>query len=703
MGGERWAEQALKLLGTVLLVAAAAVAVFGVRKAEWGGVDPGALVIALLALLFGVAAFWQGFKAQRITDTDVDVWTPRLAGMVRTTETKQRWHLLGGQDRVIDVGFSFTPSPAHDAADACPTGTLADVVEYFERLSPQRLVITGEGGAGKTVLANELILGWLDETRRRSGDPVPVRIPAAGWDTDASVAEWLTAHLVRTYGMRKATAHALVDAGRVIPVIDGLDEMDKEPEPKYASRAGRALQALNAYQQGREKARLVLTCRTAHYDSLIRGNIWARDAARITLAPVTPDQAWRFIEAVAGTHQHVRWQPVLDALTQPDHPLASVLATPLWLTVAITVYQELDDATGDYLRDPADLADPAAHPHPDEIRDHLRSRFIHAAVKASARNPAEGTAPMARHHRYPPEQVHSALALLARYLNTNIGRTQFAGRTMSGTDLVLHELWPMAGQRARILACALPATVAGMTVGVWAILTKRPSAIAVVPALMLVLAFIAWLRPWPKPARIHLRWHHLRKTSALPLLVFMLIAGINLAVRARSGDAGDIGTALACVSMLTILFLHRLTRPDTERPVDPRRLVRDDLWTWLALALAVGVMTGLPFGLVVASTTGPPGGLTAGLVTGVLATVVQLTLGLLGVGPGAAAMRYLVLVLCLRGRTPWQLGRFLDWCYSVGLLRVAGIAYQFRHQEFQIYLARHPSSRRHDADRASGA
>ena len=36
---------------------------------------------------------------------------------------------------------------------------------------------------------------------------------------------------------------------------------------------------------------------------------------------------------------------------------------------------------------------------------------------------------------------------------------------------------------------------------------------------------------------------------------------------------------------------------------------------------------------------------------------------------------------------PWRFGRFLHWCYEAGLIRVAGISYQFRHRELQDYLA----------------
>jgi hypothetical protein len=331
MGGKRWQGWAWTAAVGLPLLVATVVAWQGLRGAKGGDVDPGGVVIGLVGLAVtlaaSVVAIWLAVRGQRVTDTDVDVWARRLATSVRNAETAQRTQLLGGQGRTINVKFVLTPAPAHNAAGARPEGTLTAVAGYFRDLRPQRLVITGQGGAGKTVLAIELILallaGWSPD------EPVPIRVPAAGWDPQrVPVRRWLTTHLVRTFDMRQETAQALVEAYRVLPVIDGLDEMDASQTPGYPSLVGRAVRALNAYQDGQDKARMVLTCRTGQYDALTTGEVWAHDAARVDLAPVTADQASVFIEAVAGAHQIPRWQPVLDALTRPGHPLAATLDTP---------------------------------------------------------------------------------------------------------------------------------------------------------------------------------------------------------------------------------------------------------------------------------------------------------------------------------------------------------------------------------------
>src|SRR5262249_32656734 len=43
-------------------------------------------------------------------------------------------------------------------------------------------------------------------------------------------------------------------------------------------------------------------------------------------------------------------------------------------------------------------------------------------------------------------------------------------------------------------------------------------------------------------------------------------------------------------------------------------------------------------------------------------------------------------ILARAGKLPFRAARFLDWAYSVGLLRISGIAVQFRHVELQNWL-----------------
>ncbi|WUH97719.1 NACHT domain-containing protein [Spirillospora sp. NBC_00431] len=696
------------LLLIVIGFAASMVAWHGLRQTKWGDVDPGSAVLALVALaatITGmVVTYRQAARALWVADTDVDRWTKDLAYAVQRSETQQRIQLLGGQDGAIDVGFTFRPAPTHEAVvGAAATGTLAGVVAHFRELRPQRLVITGEPGAGKTVLAIELILGLLDDPGRKPDDPVPVRIPAASWNPDVGVDDWLVGYLRQTFRMREATARALVHAWRVLPVIDGLDEMDNTQTPGYGSRASRALQKLNAYQQGQRKARLVLTCRSSQYAALGRPQVGVRgqDAAHIEIKPIDTGTAQSFVELRVGADNLSRWAPVLDALDfHPDGPLAQALDSPWRLTLAVTAYQHRAGSRA-HLPDPAELT-ASDLDTPEKVGDHLLAAYISTTTRVAAeasRNP----------HGYRADQVRSWLSTLASYLNSNADGRSPDGRPRSSVDLILHELWPIAGNRARILSNACSAVllgVPGLMFALSVLLVMAPwwwrVFIGVVMGwtLLSMLKLVWALMPVADTMRIDLsKLKTLRGGRRLVLgFVFGFVFGSGFGTWV--GPGSKFGSLLEDGSIIQsgaksspywpvfgLLFgiacglaFGGMT-PGIRSGTDPRKPVRDDLVVWLAGGISFSTV----FMTFFVPIFGPPLGVLFGLMFG-------LGFGLLGHTGGLAGSQYIMLIASMHGhRLPWRLGRFLHWCYNdAGLLRVAGIAYQFRHRQLQDYLASQP-------------
>ena len=89
----------------------------------------------------------------------------------------------------------------------------------------------GPPGSGKSTLAVMLALGLADG--HRPGDPVPVLLSAAEWDpVNESVSHGLRRQLARDYPALNDTRvyggsaiRDLVDDERILPVLDGLDEL----------------------------------------------------------------------------------------------------------------------------------------------------------------------------------------------------------------------------------------------------------------------------------------------------------------------------------------------------------------------------------------------------------------------------------------------------------------------------------------------
>ncbi|MFD0167938.1 hypothetical protein ACFVJH_27925 [Streptomyces decoyicus] len=678
--------------------------------------------------LFGTAAgivstmlTVRGLRAQRT----VEVITAELARAVLRSEGAQYRQLLGSgrkaPDGRIDLPFVTTAS---GVSGARPDGTLENITVYYRSLRPGRLVITGtpttgtrgtagagDAGAGKTVLALALLLGLAKE--RGPGEPVPVRLTAASWP-GAGIRPWLSAHLADVFGLSRRDADQVVDADLVLPVIDGLDEMDSGATPGYTSHAARLLRAIEEFESGGEPRPVVVTCRHAHYQALVEADAQPKAMARIALARIDAARARTYlIQRVAGTEVgRARWRPVLDALEEAttaeaaadsSQALARALDTPWRLTLAATVFQERTPS-GAYLRDPADLLTFAAG---GRLYGYLMDRYIGAAVSAP-HHAADNTRPGApvearRLPKLDADTTWRRLAVLARYLHTNSGTASeppriVAGRALSSTDLALHELWPIAGHR-RVRWTDRTLAVLGLNTALAAVLSRlsgfpHTSLVAFLP-----LAVLAWGQAWPQPR--HMDIHSLHTRVGRRKLTAWLVAGLALGLSVAITGGLMLGflfgpvldLAIGTVMGLVLGLAAGLVAKD-ESSTSPRALLRGDISTWLVFGLTGGLVGGLmgwfvneAFASGGRRVLGPEIGFVAGLTLGL---VCGLLVGYL-TGVGQAATRYFAFLLHVRGRLPWRLGRFLDDCYQLGILRVADTAWQFRHRELQDHLATRPA------------
>ncbi|NNN34427.1 NACHT domain-containing protein [Streptomyces sp. S3(2020)] len=666
LGGRRQRRkwQAIGALGALAIMASAA---YVIRQLMHGGLEPSDTA-GLLGLPLGVAGLVVAVVALRkpIEGNDAELargWAATLAQQVEAGESGVWRQLLGDDTRRINLAYTLHPAAVRPAmapgagrliTDGSGPVTLPDIVTYYRATQPLRLVVTGAAGAGKTVLALELMLALIDG--RAEDDPVPVRIPLSRWDTDRqSLPELLQQRLVEAYDWPTALAAGLVQHGLVLPVLDGLDERappapDRSPDPA-APRATTVVQALNAYQQGRDAGPLILTCRTHHYDALTP-HTEVLDAARITIAPVDATDAHTYLTDRAL--RAARWQPLTDHLAaHPGGLLATVLSTPWRLCLTATVYHRDGD--------PAELL---TLPDADTLDQHLLTRYIPAATH---------TAPNPR--GYTPEDVHRWLHHLTTYLAP--ASTTPAGA--EATDLVLHELWPLAGRtRVRTTDALLTFLVVLTPLPLaWTPSQLPAGASALLGFTAVIAGGLATTTPSPKSPGNPFKDPYLRIRLAIGLscsLLLGLLAGLTSGLVAGLTTGLTMGLAMGLLPGL-------VQRPGTS--LGARAVLRRDALTGLVLGLVSGLATGLILGPWLGFVLGPWFGPWLGLVIGLWLAC--------GLGIGAeASRRYVVFLLCSRRRLPFRLGVFLDWAVTAGLMRYSGPAYQYRHRELQHWLRQHP-------------
>ena len=244
------------------------------------------------------------------------------------------------------------------------------------------MVVLGDAGAGKTVLAVRFVLDQLRyratlTDAARADEPVPVRVNAAGWDGSVDFTAWLANQLAIGYALNPRVARAIVDTGRILPVLDGLDEMD--PPDAGPVLACAALERLN--KPPWQNRAVVVACRTNVYAAIreLRDDAGLQFATTITLQPFSADDIYFHLEQYRDELgvAEAAWAPVTDQLVHtPDGILASALRTPWLLSLAATALHRGRHESAIAL---------AACRDPTEIRDLLFGSLIPAAVEGTPR------------------------------------------------------------------------------------------------------------------------------------------------------------------------------------------------------------------------------------------------------------------------------------------------------------------------------
>lgn len=230
--------------------------------------------------------------------------------------------------RNVSARVVGAPAPSGGLALRAGERPTTELMRQFRDLPSRRLVVLGQTGAGKSVLAMLLTADLLTEPQ--DGDPVPVLLPIAGWNPAEELGTWLARRVHEEYPnvISAAGAKELVGANKVMAVLDGLDEM---PEALMPS----ALGAIDAASEG---LWIVLTCRGVEYERLTTEHAPLSRAVVVEIKPIAPDDAGVYLRD-NETQGDPRWLPVVNHMhTDNGKNLAEAFTTPLVLFLARNAY-----------------------------------------------------------------------------------------------------------------------------------------------------------------------------------------------------------------------------------------------------------------------------------------------------------------------------------------------------------------------------
>ncbi len=177
------------------------------------------------------------------------------------------------------------------------------------------LLILGAPGAGKTTLLQGITAEFVRRARSEPEQPIPVIFLLSSWGRQqASLSEWLVEELTQNYDVPKRTALRWIEENEILPLLDGLDEVEGEEQVS-------CVEAINRFKHQNGLSQFVVCSRTDPYVAI--GQYIAADAVEIQ--PLTRHQVTGFLDANSATG-------VLN-LARRDPSFWSLLETPLGLRI----------------------------------------------------------------------------------------------------------------------------------------------------------------------------------------------------------------------------------------------------------------------------------------------------------------------------------------------------------------------------------
>ena len=197
--------------------------------------------------------------------------------------------------------------------------------EIFEEMGGS-LLILGEPGSGKTVTLLELTRDLAARAETDPSRPVPVVFNLSSWtDPSRGLADWLADELAAKYLIPKKVGRAWIGESRLLPLLDGLDEVRTE------ARAA-CVEAINAFTQESLLTGVVVCCRLKEYLEL-PARLALNGAVR--LQPLSREQVLAFLAAAGES------LAALDRLLQKDSAMLVEARSPLMLSLMVQAYQDL--------------------------------------------------------------------------------------------------------------------------------------------------------------------------------------------------------------------------------------------------------------------------------------------------------------------------------------------------------------------------
>jgi len=203
-------------------------------------------------------------------------------------------------------------------------------MEVYDRANGE-LLILGEPGSGKTILLLKLAHDLLERAFHDNDLPIPIVFNLSSWVTKMPLVDWLVEEVHKNYQVMPEISRPWIDNDQVLPILDGLDEID----PAYREACA---EAINAYRNDHGLVPTVVTSRMTEYEALGKDHRLLLRRA-VVIHPFTSEQIDAYL-ANPGEHAGVVRMAPLRVALRDDPELQKLASNPLLLSMIARAYHE---------------------------------------------------------------------------------------------------------------------------------------------------------------------------------------------------------------------------------------------------------------------------------------------------------------------------------------------------------------------------
>lgn len=546
------------------------------------------------------------------------------------------------------------------------------ILQVFDRPDiGGKLLILGKPGAGKTTTQLELAKALVERGEQNLNAPTPVLFNLSSWrDERQSIKDWLVAELKSKYGVRRDIGEKWLKECRLLPVLDGLDELKSQ-------RQEACVHALNQFISGENAPLQVVVCsRLEEYERL---GLQLQLNGAICLRELTDNQIHAYL---TSTHQQDLWQ-----LLYQDAALLALLRTPLLLGITVLAYQQNS------------LEQWKTFQTSQERLQALLDAFIQGQLEQIPRTASNKTS-----KGYTRQQMRRWLSWLAQQLERE-SQTEFLIERMQPSWLESQELVVSYRHKSRLFLALIFGLIFGLSFGiaggidsgliqrfVGGLIGGLAGGMRVGDMLDLGRISVAESLTWS--------WRVAKKElckGSLLGLILGLVIGLISVLSGEPSAISELTVVLISGLILGLLFglISVLNGGLGGSEVEQKNFSNQGIWRtlrihviYIIIFILIGALIGVLVGGLIGMLTGT---LLFGMLSGLM---LGLVLGLVGKLNGGVAncVKHIALRVVLhRNRyIPWNYARFLDYCTDRLLLQRVGGRYRFMHKLLQEHFAAMP-------------